>query len=253
MIRATTLTNFGSMTLNANTSRMRFDAGTSITGPGAIILTNEAILEVSNIGIFTNHVTNCSDHTIKGNGAIHIDPGTTLTNNGTIAPGTPVGRLNYEGNLQLSYASNLAFEIGGTIEGVSYDQLRNADSMPLILNGKLTVTLINGFTPLASDTLDIVTTPAPLERAFTNVPSGERMNTSDGAGSFIVSYKANNVVLSNFGPPLPPSQLLNLSTRTRVLNGLNVLIAGFIVMGTEPLAPRRTEAGSIRLALSEGC
>ena len=234
LINATTLRNFGTMTLNAQTSQMRFDAGTSLSGWGAIILTNGATLAISNIGLFTNHVTNGSDHTIKGDGTIHIDPGTTLTNNGTIAPGVPVGTLNCDGNLDLSYASNLAFEIGGTLQGITYDHFQKIGPVPLILDGKLTVTLINGFTPVPSDTFEIVTTQAPLEGAFTNARTGLRINTSDGTGSFLVSANGNNVVLSDFGPPLAPAQLLNISTRTRVLNDLNVLIGGFIVTGSDP-------------------
>jgi hypothetical protein len=235
-INATTLTNFGPITLKANTSLMRFDVGTSIAGFGAIILTNDALLQISNIGSSEIRVTNGNGHTITGNGRIQIDPGTTLTNNGTITPGTPFGTLTSEGKLQLSYASKLAFEIGGPIQGVSYDHLNHINSAPLILNGKLAVTVLNGFTstPQASDTFDIITTQAPLEGAFTNVASNGRLNTTDGAGSFQVSYTGSNVVLSNYGPPLPPPRLLNISTRTRVLTGLNALIGGFIVTGGEP-------------------
>ena len=235
LMRATTLRNFGTMTLTANNSLLRFDAGTSISGWGAIVLTNDAILEVSNFFLFTNEVTNGSDHTIKGNGTIQIDPGPSLMNNGTIAPGVEVGTLKFKGgNLRLSYASKLAFEIGGPIQGTGYDHLEKIDVVPWTLGGKLAVTLINGFTPTASDAFEIITTQARLAGAFTNVRSGERMNTSDGTGSFLVTKTVTNVVLSDFGPPLPPSQLLNISTRTRVLNGLNVLIGGFIVTGSEP-------------------
>src|SRR6202011_5280514 len=35
-------------------------------------------------------------------------------------------------------------------------------------------------------------------------------------------------------PPKTPGQLQNISTRARVLTGDNVLIAGFIVTGTDP-------------------
>jgi hypothetical protein len=72
-----------------------------------------------------------------------------------------------------------------------------------------------------------------LAGAFTNVPNGARLNTSDGSGSFVVNYSGNNVVLSSFGPPLAPSRLLNIATRLRVLTGDNALIAGFIVTGTD--------------------
>jgi hypothetical protein len=232
LVTATEVTNYNTITLEANTSLLRFDTSTSIAGPGAISLTNNAKLEVlNNAG---SNVTNGSVHTIKGNGIIQIDSGATLANNGIIAPGLSPGALNFSGNLQLSYASNLAFEIGGTNQGTDYDLLHKIDPGTFTLNGKLTVTLTNGFTPAPSDTFNIVTTQSALAGAFTNVRNGARLNTTDGGGSFVVTYSGTNVVLSNFGPPLPAPQLSNISTRVQVLTNDNILIGGFIVTGSDP-------------------
>jgi elongation factor P hydroxylase len=144
---------------------------------------------------FTNHGT------IKGNGNING----ALTNDGTMAPGNSVGQLNFNGNLVLGSTSNLSFEIGGTAQGTTYDWLNKTDGGALTLNGTLTVRLINNFVPAASDTFTIVTTQAELQGAFGNVPSGGRLNTADGTGSFRVSYSvindallSQNVTLSDF-------------------------------------------------------
>lgn len=228
LVPATRLTNNKTITLEANTSLLRFDNSTTIEGGGAIILTNNATLEINN-NKFGNNVRNSSGHTIRGKGPIHIDTGATLTNNGTIA-----GTHDVDGNLQLSFASNLAFEIGGTVQGTDYDVLHKTDNAPFTLNGKLTVTLINSFVPLASDDFTIITTQTALAGAFTNASSGSRLNTSDGGGSFVVTYSGTNVILSSFGPPLPAPQLLNLSTRGQVFTGDDVLIGGFIVSGSDP-------------------
>jgi hypothetical protein len=233
LVPATRLTNNNTITLQANTSLLRFDNSTTIAGSGAIILTNNATLEINN-NKFANNVTNGSGQTIKGSGTIHIDTGATLTNNGTIAPGTPAGTLNFDGNLQLTFASNLSFEIGGTVQGSDYGLLRKTDNSPLTLNGKLSVKLLNGFVPVATDTFSVVTTAATLQGAFINAPSGTRLNTSDGSGSFVVTYSGTNVVLSSFGSPIPAGQLLNIATRMQVLTGDNILIGGFIVTGSDP-------------------
>ena len=185
-------------------------------------------------------VSNGSNHTIKGNGTIGVVGGGTLTNNGFIAPGLSPGQLNVNGNLQLNFPSKLSFEIGGTTAATQYDVLSKIDGGSLTLNGKLILALTNGFTPQPSDTFTILTTQTALGGNFTNVKSGGRMNTEDGGGSFQVDYHVINnaplsqvVTLSNFGPLLPPSQSLNISTRADVESGEGVAIGGFIITGTD--------------------
>ena len=251
LLYATTLTNNGTMTVDDDTSLFRFDLGnTTLGGTGAIVLTNAATMIVNNGQTLTNGET----HVLTGNGTINIGSGSLLTNNGTLAPGTgnSPGQLNivsagYNGALTLSFPSQLSFKIGGTTAVTQYDVLNNADInngtdlSGMKLNGKLVLNLINGFTPLATDTFTIVITPSVLGGNFTNVKSGGRMNTEDGGGSFQVDYHvinnvplSQNVTLSSFGPVLPPSQGLNISTRADVGTGEDVAIAGFIITGTDP-------------------
>ncbi|MDP9004123.1 MAG: hypothetical protein M3N12_04955, partial [Verrucomicrobiota bacterium] len=99
--------------------------------------------------------------------------------------------------------------------------------------GTLDVLLVNGFVPQFGDSLTVLTAGPPITGAFTNAPNGSRFPTTDGRGSFIATYSDNHLVLSNFQTK-PPAQLLNISTRMRVLTGDNVLIAGFIITGTDP-------------------
>ena len=142
-----------------------------------------------------------------------IDPGSTLTNNGTMAPGFPPGQAIINGNLQLGSTSNLSFDIGGTTQGTDYDLFDKIDGGALTLNGDLAARLINNFTPSPSDTFTIYQTQAPLQGAFSNVASGGRLNTVGGDGSFVVTYTgANAVTLSNFGPTVcvtPPPDMIS--------------------------------------------
>ena len=205
---ATTLTNNGTITLDANTSFLRFDQNnTAIGGTGTIALTNGALMQI-NAG---QNVSNGPNHTIKGNGNLDIVGGSSLTNNGTIAPGLSPGQLNVNGDLELGSTSNLAFEVGGTGQGTTYDWLNRIDGGMQTLGGSLHVRLVNGFTPANSDTFTIFTTQQILAGSFSNVMNGGRLQTDDGAGSFQVTYNvlndpiaSRNVVLSDFQPTAGP-------------------------------------------------
>jgi hypothetical protein len=171
-------------------------------------LNNQGTITIAGtVGIGGGGFTN--NGTIKGNGAIL---GSGVTNNGMIAPGNSAGRLDIEGNFTLGASSNLSFEIGGTVQGTTYDWLNKSDNGALTLNGTLTVRLINGFTPTNAQVFTILTTQQILQGAFSNVANGSRVRTADGAGSFQVTYSvindpiaSRNVVLSNFqtSQPIP--------------------------------------------------
>ncbi|MFL6541579.1 MAG: hypothetical protein ACJ8I9_00290 [Chthoniobacterales bacterium] len=76
-----------------------------------------------------------------------------------------------------------------------------------MVDGQLSVMLWN-FTPQPSDTFPIIVTQTPIPGSFLNAPSGSRLNTTDGSGSFLVTYAgSNNVVLSDFGPPEAKARL----------------------------------------------
>jgi hypothetical protein len=168
------------------------NAGSPLDNQGTITITG-------NVTIGSTGFIN--EGTIKGSGTISG----VLTNNGAIAPGNATGELDYSGTLNLGATSNLSFEIAGTAPGTTYDLLNKTDNSPLILNGNLTVQLINGFMPSNTDVFTVIATQQTLQGAFSNVASGARLNTVGGGGSFIVSYSGmNNVILSNFSAAEPP-------------------------------------------------
>ena len=97
----------------------------------------------------------------------------------------------------------------------------------------------------------IAATNNPTSFGAMNLPDGLTVDHASGlifgiptkAGNYIVPMAANNAagsgqadLIIDVGPPAvtKPPQLLNISTRMRVLAGDNVLIGGFIVAGTEP-------------------
>jgi hypothetical protein len=71
-----------------------------------------------------------------------------------VSPGFSPASVNYGGNVTLDSTSDLKIELGGRTVGTQYDKLNVAGQ--LSLDGKLDVSLINGFKPKAGDTFDIL-------------------------------------------------------------------------------------------------
>jgi hypothetical protein len=104
----------------------------------------------------------------------------------------------------------------------------------LTLNGKLEVEPASAF-PTASLTKFYVATAGNFIGAFTNAAAGTRITTTDGLGSFLLSFpNQTQILLSDYQRALPAAQLLNISTRAQVLTGDDAAIGGFIIYGTEP-------------------
>ncbi len=138
--------------------------------------------------------------------------------------------MTINGNLALGADAHYSMVIRNNTAG-EFDTINVSGSATF--GGTLDVSLVNGFVPAAGDSFTVLTAGSSITGAFTNAPNGSRFPTTDGAGSFIATYSDNHLVLSNFVTK-PPDQLLNISTRMRVLTGDNVLIAGFIITGTDP-------------------
>ncbi len=87
------------------------------------------------------------------------------------------------------------------------------------MGGNLTLTFATAAAlPANSDTLTVVSAASPVQGSFGNVPSGVRLATTDGKGSFRVSYGAgtNTVTLSDFLLPgqADPTPTVTLSVVT---------------------------------------
>ena len=183
--------NAGNVVVQSGT--LAFTSTFTHTG-GSLTVFNGATLQFSS-GL------NLSSGVLTGAGTI----GGNVTSGGVIAPGQSPGILNINGDLTLLATSVLIFELGGTSPGVNYDTLNVSGTASL--NGSLLITFTNSFqnsvTPGDTFTLIGATT---LLGTFTNpVGAPPRVNTTDGFGSFQVSYSGTNVTLSNFVPIPEPS------------------------------------------------
>ena len=113
---------------------------------------------------------------------------------GTLAPGrtNSIGKTQVNGTYINGASATVQIQLAGTGQGTTYDWLSASGAVSL--NGNLTVSLVNGFTPAGMDTFTVVT-GSSVSGTFANAPvSGQRYNL--GGGSFIVTYNANSVVLS---------------------------------------------------------
>ena len=108
------------------------------------------------------------------------------------------------GAVSLLATSKLTFQLGGLTQGNQYGFLNVNGSVAL--NGNLVVSFVNSFQATSKDNFTVLSSTA-LSGAFTNVASGTRLATTDGSGTFLVTYNGNTVVLSDFesGKPAAPS------------------------------------------------
>jgi hypothetical protein len=123
-----------------------------------------------------------------------------ILNGGVLAPGRELGETFIEGSLRSNVGATTEIQIGGTTPGVTFDRVRVTDGITL-LGGNLAVSLLNGFVPAPTDAFNVMSSQiGAFTGSFANIPSGQRLTTSDGLGSFLVSYGPGSpqVVLSSF-------------------------------------------------------
>jgi hypothetical protein len=201
-----------------NGGTLAISAGTLVfhsnytTNGGTLRLSNGASVQ------FSQGLALASGSVLGGTGTIQGD----VTTGGLVAPGNSPGALTIAGNLTLQSTSQFLVELGGTAQGTSYDFLNVTGTAAL--GGTLGLSLVNGFntTARSTDSFTILSS-AGLTGTFANVAvSGTRLVTTDGLGSFLVSYGANNVTLSSF-VAIPFVAIPEPSTWALLVTGLGAI------------------------------
>jgi hypothetical protein len=129
----------------------------------------------------------------------------TLPDDCTLAPGESAGSTSILGSYTQQGGATLAVEIGGTGMGTQHDLVNVTGSA--VIDGLLELSLIDDFAPAPDDTF-IIFNAASLLGVFDNVANGQRLDATDGGGSFRVNYglgsafAPNQIVLSHFEPAL---------------------------------------------------
>jgi T5SS/PEP-CTERM-associated repeat protein len=146
----------------------------------------------------------------QGGGAFNWTSGTlhvgtyngNLTNQGgTLAPGHSAGSTTIVGNYTQQTGSTMEIEIGGPGQGTQYDFVNVTGNA--LIDGKLKLLIISGFTPTPSQVFVIFDSNSLLG-VFENAGNGQRLATTDGGASFLVHYgvgstfDSSQVVLTDF-------------------------------------------------------
>ncbi len=152
-----------------------------------------------------------------GNGTFN---GPIRNNGGKIDPGHSPGTITVNGAYTQGANGTMDMEIGGAAAGTGYDRL--VVNGTATLGGTLNIAAINGFSPAVGDIFTLISASS-----FTG--NFATVNISGFTGVIDSSSAGLRLTVTN-----SPRQLLNISTRLRVLAGDNALIGGFIVTGSEP-------------------
>ena len=120
---------------------------------------------------------------------------------GVFAPGVPAGVTTITGEYVQQNTASLQIEIGGTTTS-EYDFVDVGESIQL--NGQLNIVLIENYQPTPQQQFTVAMAGSILG-SFANAADNQRVETTDGSGSFIVRYGAsspipNQIILSQFEP-----------------------------------------------------
>jgi hypothetical protein len=149
-----------------------------------------ATLELTGGNYFSSgRIIVASNSVIAGRGSINA------TNAGTY--GT-LGAITAITNATLEGCSGFDVWVAGTGPGVGHSMLNMVTAFGTpVLNGRLRVALNPSFQPDATNAFPIVMFTS-VTGAFSNAPDESRLKTVDNLGSFLVNYRANAVVLTDY-------------------------------------------------------
>ena len=138
-----------------------------------------------------------------------------ITNGANLQPALGGTGLAVTGAVSLLSTSKLTFQLGGLTQGNQYGFLNVNGTVAL--NGNLVVSFVNSFQAGNKDNFTVLSSTA-LSGVFANVASGTRLATTDGSGTFLVTYNGTTVVLSDFqsGTLAAPSSGTDKSTEAVV-------------------------------------
>lgn len=127
--------------------------------------------------------------------------GDLLNQGGTLQPNPNVRSTTIFGDYTQQQDATLALEIGGTSPGGTHDLVTVTGAS--LLDGLLDVALTDNFIPSANDLFTVFAADSLLG-FFDNVTNGQRLDTTDGLGSFVVNYGVGSafdesrIVLNDF-------------------------------------------------------
>ena len=101
---------------------------------------------------------------IGGSGMLNGD---LLNSGGILGPGQSPGMLTVHGNYSQGSNGVLEVEIGGATPGTAYDQL--VVSGDVVLNGRVTIQLVDSYTPSTGDPFNVISCGGALSGEFSEI------------------------------------------------------------------------------------
>ncbi len=201
---AETFNNSGTFTRDTGTGTFTVQNGVAFNNSGTVNA-NSGVLAFNGGYTQTAGTTQLNGGDIGSSTALAMNGGlltgfgninAAIMNNAMLRPGFGAGGLAVNGNLTLLSSSQLIFQLGGLAQGTQYGFVNVSGNASL--GGQLVVSFVNGFVASNGDNFTVLSATSPLNGAFVNVASGGRLDESGGAGSFLVDYNGNTIVLSDF-------------------------------------------------------
>lgn len=196
----------------ANGTNASYFAGTFVTNAGTFIIQN------GSVRLGTAYVQTAGATVLKTNfladGTVRIEGGTftgggdvtgQFYNNGTASPGASPGLITGTSFTNVA-AATLNMELGGTVGGVSYDQIRLTGNAGL--SGTLNLSFVNGFTPVLSNAFTVLT--------FASRSGTFGAITTPPNFGFTPVYTTTNLTLIVTGLTNAPLQIITAPTNVTV-------------------------------------
>ncbi|MEO0963794.1 MAG: PEP-CTERM sorting domain-containing protein [Planctomycetota bacterium] len=151
----------------------------------------------TNAGSFTVYFGSYSGNGDTGTGTVIME--------GDLKPGFSPGLTSFGGDLTFGNSASLLIELAGLIPGFEYDQITVVDD--LILNGRLDVSLLGGFTPSLNQVYDILTVGGDRTGQFDGLGEGELVGNFGGTDLFITYAAGDGNDVALFSPIPEPTTL----------------------------------------------
>lgn len=183
-----TLTGTGHATVSGYGSKWSSSNAVRVGGHNSQSRGN-GILEVRDGGeivLASGAITLWQTGTLTGGGGLVQ---ANVINHGVVAPGNSPGLLTIDGNFTQMATGILEMELGGTGMG-EFDVLRVLGNVNL--DGGLSLSLINGYTPNEGDVFQILETSGVLTGAFFGLAEGDVVATF-GHAMFHVTYQPSTL------------------------------------------------------------
>jgi T5SS/PEP-CTERM-associated repeat protein len=217
---------FSGPSTNATGGRISVIEGTLATGTGANRFTNSGRMDLID-AVVNGDLQNGPGTILTTGGAVTFNGavtgnatftgGGTVTFNGRFEPSATPTAVNFGGDLAFGDDATLALQIGGTLAGSQYDQVKVGGSA--LLDGDLLVTLVSNFVPAAGQSFALM----PYGN-HTGAFDATTLPTLPAALTWSLNYSASGLTLSVIGSA-PSGDLNHDGTVNR--GDLRLLLANY--------------------------